>query len=177
MTSSTPISVVQRQIAQDRDVLRRAVEVVPRTRRNERPAEDSWSVAEVLEHLAIVEERSLTIIQKLIADAPPRSGQSHAAPTPLDRSGLRDRSQRISAPEFIQPTGTMNAEEAWARLERSRRALDAVLATTGDRDLTKVSRIHPALGPLDGYQSIAAIGGHEERHAAQIRDIASRFGS
>jgi len=177
MTSHTSISVVQRQIAEDREALRRAVELVPRTRRNERPAEGRWSVAEVLEHLAIVEERSVRMIEKLISDAPARSNQSSAAPTPLDRSGLRDRSQRISAPEFIEPTGTMNADEAWARLEQSRRALDAVLAKIGDRDLTKVSRIHPALGQLDGYQSIDAIGGHEERHAAQIREIASRFGS
>jgi hypothetical protein len=177
MTSHTPISVLQRRIAEDREALRRAVELVPRTRRNEKPAEGRWSVAEVLEHLAIVEERSLKLIEKLITDAPARSDQSPAAATPLDRSGLRDRSQRISAPEFIEPTGTMNADEAWARLERSRRSLDAVLATIGDRDLSKVSRIHPALGRLDGYQSIDAIGGHEERHAAQIRDIASRFGS
>jgi hypothetical protein len=177
MASNAPISIVQRRIAEDREVLRRAVEMVPRTRRNERPAEGRWSVAEILEHLAIVEERSLKIIQKLIADAPARSGQSPSAPTPHDRRALRDRSQRISAPEFIEPTGTMSADEAWARLERSRRGLDAVLATIGDRDLTKVSRVHPALGHLDGYQSIDAIGGHEERHAAQIRDIASRFES
>jgi hypothetical protein len=177
MASDTPVQVLRREIAGDREALRRAVELVPPARRRERPAEGRWSVAEILEHLAIVEERTVAIIEKLVTDAPARSDESLAAPTPLDRGALRDRSRPRSAPEVIHPTGTLSAEEAWARLERSRRALDAVLAAIGNRDLTKVSRVHPALGQIDGYQSIAAIGGHEERHAGQIRDIARAFGS
>lgn len=31
---------------------------------------------------------------------------------------------------------------------------------------------HPVLGPLDGDRGIDAVGGHEERHAAQVHEIA-----
>jgi hypothetical protein len=71
----------------------------------------------------------------------------------------------------------IDAGEAWARLERSRLELEVTIAAAADRDLTKVTRTHPALGQIDGFQSISAIGGHEERHAAQIREIARTFDS
>jgi hypothetical protein len=175
MTSVDPISALRAALADDRRGLREAIELVPPGRRRERPGEGRWSVAEVLEHLAIVEERSVAIIAKLAADAPARSATASAPPTALDRTALRDRSRRVSAPEFIQPTGTIDADEAWARLERSRLELEVTIAAAADRDLTKVTRTHPALGPLDGYQSILAIAGHEERHAEQIREIARAF--
>jgi hypothetical protein len=177
MTSTDPISALRVALADDRQGLREAVELVPLGRRRERPGEGRWSVAEVLEHLAIVEERSVAILAKLVADAPARSAAASTAPTPLDRTALRDRSRRVSAPEFIQPTGTIDADEAWARLERSRLELEVTISAAADRDLTKVTRTHPALGQIDGYQSIRAIGGHEERHAAQIREIARAFTS
>jgi hypothetical protein len=177
MTSPDPIAVLRAALADDRRALREAVELVPSGRRRERPGEGRWSVAEVLEHLAIVEERSVAIIAKLVADAPARSAAGSTDPTPLDRTALRDRSRRVSAPEVIQPTGTIDAGEAWARLERSRLELEVTIAAAADRDLTKVNRTHPALGQIDGYQSIGAIGGHEERHAAQIREIARAFDS
>jgi uncharacterized damage-inducible protein DinB len=99
MTSPDPIAVLRAALADDRRALREAVELVPSGRRRERPGEGRWSVAEVLEHLAIVEERSVAIIAKLVADAPARSAAGSTDPTPLDRTALRDRSRRVSAPE------------------------------------------------------------------------------
>jgi len=95
--------------------------------------------------------------------------------TAIDRAALRNRTTRITAPDPIQPTGTVNADDAWAALERSREQLFGLLEAAEGRDLTQITRPHPVLGLLDGYQWIAAIGGHEERHMAQIEEIAALF--
>ena len=173
MTNDSPIAALRDCLAADRDALRAAVESVPAALRDRKPAPDRWSVAEVLEHLGIVETRTVAALAPLVSDAPP-CGAARAA-TPLDRTQLRDRTQRVTAPEMIRPTGTVSAEAAWAGLERSRESLLAVLDTAEGRDLTAVGRSHPRLGQIDGYQWIASIGGHEERHTLQIREIADEF--
>jgi hypothetical protein len=75
------------------------------------------------------------------------------------------------APAMIQPTGTMDAATAWAALEQSRTVLLEAIRTAEGRDLAAVTRAHPRLGSLTGYEWIAALGGHEERHTAQIAEI------
>jgi hypothetical protein len=172
MASASPIDALIDDLTADRARLAAAVEQVPSALRGRRPAADRWSVAEILEHLVIVEQRATTIVRDLAASAPQADGASARSPGALDRTVLRDRSQRVMAPAVIQPTGTMDADTAWAALARSRTALLAAVREAEGRDLAAVNRTHPRLGPLTGYEWIAALGGHEERHAAQIAEIA-----
>jgi hypothetical protein len=173
MNPDSPLTALRAGLATDRDALFAAVDSVPAALRDRKPAPDRWSVAEVLEHLGIVETRIVAALAPLISEAPPVGGA--CAATPLDRTLLRDRTQRVTAPEMIQPTGTVTAAAACAALERSRESLLAVLDTAEGRDLTAVGRNHPRLGQIDGYQWIASVGGHEERHTLQIREIADQF--
>ena len=184
MTQHSPIQALVAELHADREALRAAVERVPPALRGQRPAPDRWSVAEVSEHLSIVEGRSTAIVADLAAKAPPLSGGGGASagaaspsrPLAVDRALLRDRTRRVEAPEPIRPTGGCDAETAWAALERSRAALLAVLADAEGRDLAAVERPHPRLGPLNGYQWISATGGHEERHTMQIEEIGEELG-
>src|SRR5262245_26628223 len=48
--------------------LTRAVNEVPVSARNRRPSEDRWSVAEVLEHLALVEENIAPLMKRLVTE-------------------------------------------------------------------------------------------------------------
>ena len=173
MTASSPVDVIRASLTADREALREAVERVPAALRERKPAPERWSVAEVLEHLGIVESRTVAALTPLISNAP-ALGTAKAA-TPIDRGMMRDRTERVTAPEPICPTGTVGADAAWAALERSRTGLLALLDTAEGRDLTTVTRTHPRLGAIDGYQWIAAVGGHEERHTLQILEIADQF--
>ena len=169
MNAPSSTSALRATLNADRRTLRAAVERIPRSLQTVKPAPDRWSVAEVLEHLAIVERGALMRVRALIQDAP--ATDSPAELTPIDRDFLKNRTARISAPDRIQPTGTMSVDAALAALESSREELLAVLHEVEGRDLSKVSQPHPALGPLDGYQWIAIIGGHEVRHSLQIDEI------
>lgn len=174
-TPDSPLRAIRARLEADRAALRAAVDRVPPALRGRRVAPDRWSVAEVLEHLAAVEERTIAALAPLLDAAPPRAADA-PAPRTLDRAVLRDRARRLDAPGPLQPAGARDADAAWAALERSRAALHAALDSAEGRDLAAIGRQHPALGPLDGYQWIEAIGGHEERHAAQIDEIADALG-
>ena len=174
MSTPSPIADIKTTLATDRAALRSAVDRVPPALRQQKPAPDCWSVAEVLEHLGLVEGRVVMFFGPMLRDAPTLDAAAQTDATALDRTALRNRSNKIMAPAPIQPTGSVSADDAWATLQDTRVTLLAMLdaAESERRDLAQVSRPHPVLGPLDGYQWVAAIGGHEERHTLQIHEIA-----
>ena len=175
MTTPSPIADVRASLTADRERLREAVDRVPARARDTKPAPGRWSTAEVLEHLALVEGRVLMMLGPLAQTAPLIDAGPPTGAPPLDRTPLLNRHTRVEAPPQIQPTGAVSAIDAWASLQNTRVQLLTLLDTIDAerRDLTQVSRQHPVLGPLDGYQWIAAVGGHEARHALQILEIAT----
>ena len=173
MARASRIEALIEELTADRARLAAAVEHIPVPLRGERPAPDRWSVAEILEHLVIIEQRAATIVRELAASAPACGAEAAGdGGMQFDRSVLRDRSVRIMAPPMIQPSGTMDAATAWKALQETRAVLLREIRAAEGRDLAAVSRPHPRLGPLTGFEWIAALGGHEERHTAQIAEIA-----
>jgi hypothetical protein len=172
--STSPLAAVRESIESGRSRLRDAVARVAPAHRDLKPAADRWSVAEVLEHLSLVEGRIAMMIGSLLPSTPD-SQVEEVGLAAVDRAALLNRSSPLAAPEMIQPTGELSAADAWSALEQTRAELLAVLTGAEGRDLSQIGRQHPVLGSLNGYQWLAAIGGHEERHAAQIDEIAAAF--
>lgn len=164
-----------------RSELGKAVEAVPATRREERPATDRWSVAEVLEHLSIIESRIVQMIAGRIAAAKDAGLGPERETSPvldsIDRAGIMNRSRRATAPEMVQPQSVADAASIWSALQQSRASLrEAMLAADG-LALGEVTQQHPVLGLINLYQWIIFVGSHEARHTAQIREISSEFGA
>ncbi len=155
--------------------LRAAVDAVPSHERNTKPGADQWSVAEVLDHLAIVHGRVASAVRKWIAEAkeaglgPETSTSSLLSTIPTER--VLDRSKKIEAPEAIRPRSDVDAETAWAELEQAREKLRAAFLSGDGLALETVIQPHPALGPINIYQWAVFNGSHEARHALQIREI------
>jgi uncharacterized damage-inducible protein DinB len=164
-----------------RATLRAALDAVPPARRQMRPAPDRWSVAEVLEHLAIVEARvTQALSARLIAAK--ASGlveerETHSTLVAFDVSRFLDRGKPFKAGDASQPKAGMDASGAWAALEQSRAALLEVVIDGDGLALGEISHPHPAFGPLTMYEWLAFLGGHDARHAAQIREIGAALGS
>ncbi|MEJ7812028.1 MAG: DinB family protein [Gemmatimonadaceae bacterium] len=164
-----------------RATLRDAVDAVPADLRDRKPAPERWSVAEILEHLALVESRLAQFFSSQVAEA---RGNGLGAESDTSsvlaktRTGVvLDRRRRIMAAEFILPTGTLDTRAALAELERTRGVFrEAILASDG-LAIGEVTRPHPVLGPLDLYEWLAFTGYHEARHAAQIQELASELTS
>jgi hypothetical protein len=148
---------------------------VPRPLRTRRPAPDRWSVAEVVEHLSLVEAQVAPVVIGALADARAAGvgaeRETSSVLPRLDVARLRDRSQPIAAREASQPRAGRDADAATAALDQHRTALrQAVIAADG-LALGDVRRPHPRLGDIDIYQWLLFLGAHESRHAEQVCEI------
>lgn len=155
--------------------LTNAVESIPADRRDQKPGDDRWSVAEILEHLNIIESRVGKLVAGKIegaraAGVGPESDTSPVLET-VDRARLEDRTNRISAPEAMKPQSQTDAATAWATLQQSREKLRAALIGGDGLALSEVKHEHRALGLIDLYQWAIFVGAHEARHTAQVREI------
>src|SRR6266850_7286303 len=157
-----------------RAALRAAFDAVPPDVRNRPPAPGRWSVAAVIEHLAIVDGRIAKLIAKRVAEAReagigPETSTDPILPA-IDTARVLNRATRVAAPEMVRPTGLVDADAAWAALERSTAAVRQAMAEADGLALCDVMHPHPLFGPLSLYYWIAFVGAHEARHAAQIRE-------
>ncbi len=163
----------------ERSTLHEAVELVPAELRDQAPGPDRWSVAQVLQHLAIIEKRIGMGMTKWIADA--RAGElgpeieTSSILNSLPLQLIADRSQRRSAPEEVRPRGDIDAASAWTALEQTRAALRAAILAGEGLALTKVVQPHRVLGPINLYQWALFVGSHETRHTGQVREIAAQL--
>jgi uncharacterized damage-inducible protein DinB len=177
----THLTEVFARLDAQRAALRAAVERVPRDQRQERPAPDRWSVAEVLEHLGLVEARFTEWVEKAIATAregglgPERDARA-ALPSDLE-SMLSDRTRQRTAPPPVIPQGTMTEEAAWGALDRARATFRATVMSADGLALNTVTVAHPAFGTLSVYQWVELIAVHEARHTAQIQEIGDYLAS
>lgn len=163
-----------------RNALREAVDAVPEAQRGQPPEPGRWSVADVLEHLALVEGRFTTTLANRLAEARAQGLAEERETSPIvgtfDQAAVLDRTSRREAPEVVRPQG-LDWKSAWTRLDDTRRSfLDVYLSADG-LALGDVAYVHPRLGSLNLYQWGVWMGAHESRHVEQIREIAATFNS
>lgn len=143
---------------------------------NFRPSSGGWSVAEIVEHLAILEERLLGLMTVMVNKAEKAglqrsAGDTHFNPVSLDQFVERSRKEKYTAPESAQPQGGVSIRESLERLRQSRARLRSLQPRIEATDLTSARYPHPAFGPLDLYQWLVLIGFHEDRHLRQIEAL------
>jgi hypothetical protein len=151
-----------------------SAESVPPALRGRRPAPERWSVAEVLEHLALVEHLFTERIGGRIAAARSRLAAEARERTPLPpriAAMMASRAQTRNAPDQVIPTGRMDAETALVALRQAHAGFRAALRDASGLALSTVTYEHPFFGTLNAYQWAELMAGHERRHAAQIAEI------
>jgi hypothetical protein len=167
------------RLDRSRAALRAAVDSVAVPLRQQRPAPERWSAAEVLEHLSIVER----IFTGRIADAldAARAGGlagEAGGRTPLPdavEARMADRANRRDAPEPSRPSGTLDVAAAWDAVERGHEQLRTLIADADGLALSLVTVAHPAFGTMTVYQWVELMAAHEARHTEQIKEIARTF--
>jgi hypothetical protein len=138
-----------------------------------RPSPEKWTVAEIVEHLSVVEKRVArmlgVMLSKLEPEAARREG-SHFAPVSIAEFVERARTEKYTAPEEIRPKGA-TLSDSLAHLRDSRAALQSLRERVERVDGTRAHFPHPVWGPLDLYQWLAFVGAHEQRHLFQIEAL------
>lgn len=166
-------------LSSQRAALLHAAAALPPERWKEHPGAGRWSVADLLEHLQIVEHSCASVITKRATEARSAGHPTETATSSkldkLDGAGLLDRSKRLEAPARVVPTGTLSADVALASIERSRAELLDAIAVADGLALESIRHTHGRLGEIDLYQWILFVGQHEQRHVAQMTEIVTQL--
>lgn len=125
-----------------------------------------WSIAQVLEHLYLIEKLAVGGIERTLANGEINSVK-------LRKIHLAaDRSIKVEAPEKLVPTAEFQTlEQLKKKLESSRESLFNCIDGVTEEILDGKSMPHPVYGALSLSQWISFIGYHELRHLGQIEEI------
>ena len=168
------LAEIVRYVDERRADLEMAASKLPYERWAARPSSNSWSVAEVFDHLHLSESGIARLLAKRIARAkeaglgPETSTES--AMNALDFFPVVDGPKR-QAPEIVVPRAEARAPGVHEALRRSRADLHAALQDGDGLALGEVTATHPALGVINLYQWILFVGQHEARHTRQVEQI------
>jgi len=159
-------------VEEKRRELLQSFEGVDGDRLSRRAAPDGWSVAEILEHLRMVESGIARLITKRVGQAREaglgeEKSTASVMPTFARYSAALDGAV-MQAPAAVQPRANVDIGEALEGLDSSREALRAAVVSASGLSLGEIKHTHPILGELDLYQWLIFVGQHEGRHKKQI---------
>ncbi len=137
---------------------------------NFKPGPERWSVAEVLEHIVLVEDFLLENTSQKVMQAPAgKADRDYKSTDKMVLSAIADRTQKAQAPEPVIPKGRWSPRESLDHFLKSREKTIAFLTSTpGLREHVTDS---PLGQPLDAYQWLLFISAHSERHTKQILEV------
>ena len=170
------VAEILEAIDETRKRLCHKVEALSPAQETFRPSPDAWSIAEIIEHLAIMEERMFRLFVMMVKKADStevQAGGRGFRPVSIDQHVERSLKEKYVAPETVRPSGNLRIEDSLARMRRSRAQLHELRPKLEAVDLASITYPHPAFGPLDISQWLAFIGVHEDRHLRQIESVMS----
>jgi hypothetical protein len=138
---------------------------------NFKAAPDRWSIAEVMEHIAVAEDHLRGMIIDKVMVAPPRpSGDDVKAIDEMVLVMIPDRSHKAQAPEPLRPTNRFGSPAGSLKHFTDSRA--ETLAFLQSHDDLRAHAIDSPMGKkLDAYEWILFISAHSERHTKQINEV------
>ena len=131
---------------------------------------ESWSIAEVVEHLAIAEPQYWQRVQDSMKQ-PPNTEKIEATDAAILWYGI-DRTNRAKTGEARVPKGRDDAAASLADFRKLRATMRDYAKTTQD-DLRSRKLLE---GNMDVYQWFLMISTHAQRHILQIREIKAHGG-
>lgn len=142
-----------------------------------KPGPDRWSIAECIEHIALVEWGMFQGIQKGLGYPDNLEKRAEIRVSDLDIiKAVKSRNVTLPAPEPMVPAGkfasTLDALDAF---EQERRANLSLVEHATENFRTHFAR-HPAFGWIDTYQALLVLALHPVRHIKQIDEIKTSAG-
>jgi uncharacterized damage-inducible protein DinB len=145
---------------------------------NFRPDENQWTIAEIVEHVSIVNDGLLRLTHKLLkeADSAPRPPKAdlNLGHTTLDENGQQQG--QFQAPDRVRPQGGARIEDSLAKMRASLAGLAEIQSRLEAVDLSEQMVPHPFLGPINTYQWMVLLGEHLDRHRGQIERVKAASG-
>jgi len=150
-----------------------SVEGVPRADLTRHSAAGAWSVAEILDHLRMVESGVARLITKRVQQArdagiAKEETSADSVLGCLEPYSFSLESRKLKSPEAVRPNPNADPDEALEGLVATRQTLRHAASSANGVALGEIKHTHAILGELDLYQWLIFLGQHEVRHRKQI---------
>ncbi len=144
----------------------------PREFRERRPTPAEWSIAEVIEHLVLVERGIAAALAKAPDPARPRVVRWDQGFRFLAMRVALKGGARIKAPTaVVLPTGELPWHALLSRWEVERRGFEEWLLSVEPEIIHTPRFRHPIVGWLDIPRALTFVGDHLDHHVGQIARI------
>jgi uncharacterized damage-inducible protein DinB len=177
MMNFTTIDDIYAANADAHSALKRLLQDISDENAFTRLPDEKWSIAEIVEHVSIVDEGVSKICAKLLKGSetqrPPGSGLKISENFRRHFSTIND--VKLEAPERVQPTGNVVVADSLERIDRNRARLSELRPAFELYGGGQTSFPHPHFGDMSAVEWLILIGGHEARHTGQIRKLLQRL--
>ena len=141
---------------------------------NVRPSGDEWSVAQIVEHVSIVNGGALRICAKLLGKGE-AAGKSNDGSVFISPEFVAAASsavgQKLEAPEMVRPINNVPIADSVAKLDELQGQYLELKAKFEAVDGIDAKFPHPYFGDLSAQEWLVLSGAHEIRHLKQIRRV------
>jgi uncharacterized damage-inducible protein DinB len=143
------------------------------------PDGEKWTIAEFVEHIAIVEDGMTKISAKLLAQAQ-SAGRTKSGDAPnfsenFAQKAAEMRDKKLEAPDRVRPTGQKTVAESLEKLKETRMQLENLRPLFEQFECSDFKFPHPFMGDLSATEWLALVGGHEARHLRQIENFLAKM--
>lgn len=139
-----------------------------------RPEANSWSIADILEHVILAENQLYPLISdRMLKEQPKLTPSDQRVKDLAVIMAVTNRSRKFTAPEIIRPSGKLISKQELIDMFSKARGQTVAFIRTTDADLRKFYRENPIMGPIDAFQWCIFLGAHSERHLAQAKEVAA----
>ena len=142
------------------------------------PDGEKWTVAQIVEHISMVDESAMKICAKLLKKAQDAGKISDGSVVISDnflQKGSEVAQLKLNAPDVVQPTAGKTIPESIAKLDENTEQLEQLRALFESVDGTDIKFPHPFFGEISAQEWLALKGGHEMRHIKQIEKVLAKI--
>ncbi len=136
--------------------------------------DEKWSIAHIVEHIAIVQEGMAKISAKLLNQAREADKESDGAARLSENfqtKAAEAKTLKFEAPDRVRPTGSQTVEESLGKMDENQKMLHELRPLFETVECSDFKFPHPFMGDLTAHEWLALVGGHESRHQRQIENI------
>ncbi|MEZ4779143.1 MAG: DinB family protein [Flavobacteriaceae bacterium] len=134
-------------------------------------SEDSWSIAECVEHIAISENNLFGLAMGSLETPADPSRRSEVSMSDEQLMAIIvDRSHKVKTSEAFEPSGKFGSFEETVKAFLEKRKSNIEYVSTTDADLRNHYAQLP-FGTIDAYQALIFMSGHTERHILQMEEV------
>jgi len=141
------------------------------------PDGEKWTIAEIIEHIAIVQDGMTKISAKLLSQAQATGKASDGAARLSENFAAKAteaQTLKFEAPDRVRPTGNQSIEESLKKMDEARDELGKLRPLFESVECSDYKFPHPFMGELTAHEWLALVGGHEARHLRQIENRISK---